>query len=156
MLLPAAHPTSLLSCSPHPPNSLAARHPHPPNPFYPWFRRVRHAQDVSFKNLCLVLVLAIRSTWSWAPLPRPPWCLLLTCADVSPPPPSLPRCTNRRQLHKQQPRPALEVEDLLRIVRILPPWSSLQRCKWEEMVLAFMELQPLSVTFWKTSPSCGC
>nr|XP_051213161.1 uncharacterized protein LOC127331132 [Lolium perenne] len=40
-------------------------------------------------------------------------------------------------------------------VRILPMWSSLQRCKGEEMVLAFTESQLLSATFWKTSPSCG-
>jgi hypothetical protein len=30
---------------------------------------------------------------------------------------------------------------LLHGVRVLPMWSSLQRCKGEEMVLAFMESQ---------------
>jgi hypothetical protein len=44
---------------------------------------------------------------------------------------------------------------LLHGVRVLPLWSSLQRCKREEMVLTFMELQLPLATFWKTSRSCG-
>jgi hypothetical protein len=45
---------------------------------------------------------------------------------------------------------------LLHGVCVLPLWSSLQRCKGQEMVPTFMERQLPSETFWKTSPSCGC
>jgi hypothetical protein len=89
--------------------------------------------DVGVRHLRLVLVLAIRSTWSWAPPSRLTWFLLLTWAADAPPPPSLPRCTSRGQRHKWQLRPALEVEDLLHGVHVLPLCSLLQRCKGDDV-----------------------
>jgi hypothetical protein len=107
--LGAAHLTSPLSGRPpyhtHPTPSPSDT-PTDPIP------STRHAQDVGVKNVCLVLVLAIRSTWSWALPSRPPWCLLLTWAADAPLRPSMPRHTSPGQRHKRQLRPEVEVEDL--------------------------------------------
>jgi hypothetical protein len=84
-------------------------------------------------------------------------------------PHSLPRRSSRGRRPKQQ-RPALEVEDLLHIDRVPPPWSSPLGDKEEEMVVASPETRAVAgdvpyplpqedhsvLLPSATSPTCSC
>lgn len=132
--------TQRLATPPHPSNSLAARHPHPPNPI---------------RTLIAVRSLCPRH-WGQEPSPGagprhhgrlemgapimsamvPPVDLGYRCSSASLP----------ASMH--QSRPTTQAAAATNTGCGGPP----PRC----LCPAFMELQPLSATFWKTSQSCGC